>query len=108
MIRNKGLTCDASSPRAFRVLDGLPFSSRLDADMMARAPLRLPFLLQSHDSAALHRAARGKFHLPVELACAIFFPGISGLDTICNGILKRTPFVLGEPAAPRRSELVNS
>ena len=66
MDPNKGLTCDASSPRWLRVLDGLPFSSRLDADMMARAPLRLPFLLQSHDSAALHRAARGKFHLPVE------------------------------------------
>ena len=37
-IRNKGLTCDASSPEEyFRILDGLPFAGRLDQGMIARA-----------------------------------------------------------------------
>jgi len=111
-IRNKGLTCDASSPEEyFRVLDGLPFSSRLDADMMARARryayhfffnrmIPLPFI-EPHAGNSIYRLRLNSVrHL---------LPGESpGLDTICNGILKRTPFVLGEPAAPRRSELVNS
>jgi hypothetical protein len=35
-------------------------------------------------------------------------PGESaGLDTICNGILRGTPFVLGDSTAPRPSELVS-
>jgi hypothetical protein len=34
-------------------------------------------------------------------------PGDSGLDTICNGILGRTPFVLGRHESPaRHAELV--
>jgi hypothetical protein len=111
-IRNKGLTCDASSPEEyFRILDGLPFSSRLDADMMARARryayhfffnrmIPLPFI-EPHAGNSIYRLRLNSVrHL---------LPGESpGLDTICNGILKRTPFVLGDAATPRRSELVNS
>ena len=111
-IRNKGLTCDASSPEEyFRILDRLPFPSRLDAAMMARARryayhfffnrmIPLPFI-EPHAGNSIYRLRLSSVrHL---------LPGESpGLDTICNGILKRTPFVLGDAATPRRSELVNS
>lgn len=111
-IRNKGLTCDASSPEEyFRILDRLPFPSRLDAAMMARARryayhfffnrmIPLPFI-EPHAGNSIYRLKLNSVrHL---------LPGESpGLDTICNGILKRTPFVLGDAATPRRSELVNS
>lgn len=111
-IRNKGLTCDASSPEEyFRILDRLPFPSRLDAAMMARARryayhfffnrmIPLPFI-EPHAGNSIYRLRLNSVrHL---------LPGESpGLDTICNGILKRTPFVLGDAATPRRSELVNS
>jgi hypothetical protein len=34
-------------------------------------------------------------------------PGDAGLDTICDGILRGTPFVLGKPDVPtRQPELV--
>ncbi len=111
-IRNKGLTCDASSPEEyFRILDRLPFPSRLDAAMMARARryayhfffnrmIPLPFI-EPHAGNSIYRLRLNSVrHL---------LPGESpGLDTICNGILNRTPFVLGDAATPRRSELVNS
>ena len=111
-IRNKGLTCDASSPEEyFRILDRLPFPSRLDAAMMARARryayhfffnrmIPLPFI-EPHAGNSIYRLRLNSVrHL---------LPGESpGLDTICNGILKRTPFVLGDAATPRRSQLVNS
>ena len=67
-IRNKGLTCDASSPEEyFRILDGLPFPAGLDAgDDGSRPPLCVSLLLQPHDSAGLHRAARREFDLSLE------------------------------------------
>jgi hypothetical protein len=110
-IRNKGLTWDASSPEEyFRILDGLPFASRLDAGMIARARryayhfffnrmIPLPFI-EPHAGNAIYRLKLNTVRhlLPGESA---------GLDTICNGILRRTPFVLGHTASPHPSELVS-
>jgi hypothetical protein len=110
-IRNKGLTCDASSPEEyFRILDGLPLSSRLDAGMMARARryayhfffnrmIPLPFI-EPHAGNSIYRLKLNSLRhlLPGESA---------GLDTICNGILRGTPFVLGDGTATRPSELVS-
>jgi hypothetical protein len=108
-IRNKGLTCDASTPdEYFRILDGLPFASRLDAGMMAKARryayhfffnrmIPLPFI-EPHAGNSIYRL---KLNSVRQLR-----PGESpGLDTICNGILKRTPFVLSDSTQTR--ELVS-
>jgi hypothetical protein len=110
-IRNKGLTCDASSPEEyFRILDGLPYASRLDAGMMARARryayhfffnrmIPLPFI-EPHAGNSIYRLKLNSLRhlLPGESA---------GLDTICNGILRGTPFVLGDNTPTRPSELVS-
>src|SRR6186713_28076 len=110
-IRNKGLTCDASSPEEyFRILDRLPFPSRLDAAMMARARryayhfffnrmIPLPFI-EPHAGNSIYRLRLNSLRhlLPGESA---------GLDTICNGILRGTPFVLGDGTSRRPPELVS-
>ncbi|HTM03489.1 MAG TPA: hypothetical protein VL173_08305 [Vicinamibacterales bacterium] len=98
-IRNKGLTCDASSAEEyFRILDRLPFPARLDADHVTRARryahhfffnrmIQLPFIEP--------KAGYPVFRLKLE-RLEHLQPGQSeGLDTICNGILRQTPFVLG-------------
>jgi len=109
-IRNKGLTCDASTPEEyFRILDGLPFASRLDDGMIARARryayhfffnrmIPLPFI-EPHAGNSIYRL---KLNSVRQLR-----PGESpGLDTICDGILRRTPFILGDTTS-RPSELVS-
>ncbi len=109
-IRNKGLTCDASSPdEYFRILDGLPFSSGLDAGMIARARryayhfffnrmIPLPFIAPHAGNSIYRLKLDSVRHL---------LPGESaGLDTICNGILGRAPFILGA-GTTRPSELVS-
>jgi hypothetical protein len=103
-IRNKGLTHDASSPAEyFRILDQLPFRERLGAAQLARARryayhfffnrmIPLPFI----DPKAGYPIYRLKLDRLQEL-----LPGASmGLDTICDGILAKRPFVLhaSEPA----------
>ena len=111
-IRNKGLTCDASSPKEyFQILDGLPFPGRLDDRQTARARryayhfffnrmIPLPFVEPKKGDASYRLNLRTLTQLR---------PGASsGLDTICRGILGRTPFVLEESAVRPPSELVNS
>ena len=110
-IRNKELTCDASSPEEyFRLLDGLPFPARLDAGMIARARryayhfffnrmIPLPFIEPHAGNSIYQLKLNSVRHL---------LPGQSaGLDTICNGILGRTPFVLDHVTSSRPSELVS-
>jgi hypothetical protein len=98
-IRNKGLTYDASSPdEYFRILDKLPFAERLGGAQLARARryayhfffnrmIPLPFIEP--------KAGYPVFRLKLERLQQLL-PGESeGLDTICDGILRNTPFVLG-------------
>jgi hypothetical protein len=105
------LTCDASSPEEyFRILDGLPFAGHLDQGMIARARryayhfffnrmIPLPFIEPYAGNAIYRLKLNSVRHL---------LPGEStGLDTICNGILGRTPFVLGQSTSSRPSELVS-
>ena len=102
-IRNKGLTYDASSPdEYFRILRNLPFSERLGAAQLARARryayhfffnrmIPLPFIAP--------KAGYPIYRLKLD-RLADLLPGASaGLDTICDGILERRPFVLA-PASP--------
>ena len=97
-IRNKGLTHDASTPAEyFQILQGLPFPERLGLAQLSRARryayhfffdrmIPLPFI----DPKAGYPIYRLKLDRLQQL-----LPGASsGLDTICDGILKRRPFVL--------------
>jgi hypothetical protein len=108
-IRNKGITCDASSPEEyFRLLERLPFPDRLGPAQLSLARryafhfffnrmIPLPFI----EPNAGYPIYRLKLDTLEEL-----LPGASpGLDTICSGILSREPFVLGAPAA-KRGELL--
>ena len=97
-IRNKGLTHDASTPAEyFRILQGLPFPERLAPKQLVRARryayhfffnrmIPLPFI----DPKAGYPIYRLKLERLQQL-----LPGASGgLDAICEGILRRRPFVL--------------
>src|SRR5688572_5502038 len=97
-IRNKGLTHDASTPADyFQILQQLPFPGRLGGSQLARARryayhfffnrmIPLPFI----DPKAGFPIYRLKLDRLQQL-----LPGASaGLDTICDGILRRQPFVL--------------
>ena len=110
-IRNKGLTHDASTPQEyFTILERLPFPERLRPDQLARARryayhfffnrmIPLPFI----DPKAGFPIYRLKLNRLQEL-----LPGASqGLDTICEGILGGTPFLLHDKDA-RTRELVTS
>ncbi|MBI4886429.1 MAG: capsule biosynthesis protein [Acidobacteria bacterium] len=97
-IRNKGLTRDASSPAEyFRVLAELPFADRLGGRQLARARqyayhffFRRMIPLAFIDPKAGYPIYRLKLDRLEQL-----LPGASGgLDTICDGILKRRPFVM--------------
>jgi hypothetical protein len=99
-IRNKGITLDASSPEEyFRLLAQLPFADRLSPAQLARARryayhfffnrmIPLPFIEP--------KAGYPIYRLKLERLEQLL-PGASqGLDTICEGILARAPFVLRE------------
>ena len=109
-IRNKGLTHDASTPAEyFRILQQLPFAERLGAGQLTRARryayhfffnrmIPLPFI----DPRAGFPIYRLKLDRLQQL-----LPGASpGLDTICDGILRRRPFVLH--ASERAPELASA
>jgi len=97
-IRNKGITLDASSPEEyFRLLGGLPLGERLSPAQLTRARryayhfffnrmIPLPFI----EPKAGYPIYRLKLDRLQQL-----LPGASpGLDTICDGILSKAPFVL--------------
>jgi len=99
-IRNKGITLDARSPgEYFRLLAQLPFKERLSDSQLARARryayhfffnrmIPLPFIEP--------KAGYPTYRLKLERLQQLL-PGAShGLDTICEGILTKAPFVLRE------------
>jgi hypothetical protein len=111
-IRNKGLTHDASTPAEyFRLLQMLPFPGKLAADQLARARryayhfffnrmIPLPFI----EPKAGYPIYRLKLTRLRQL-----LPGESqGLDTICDGILGKGPFVLHDDRSAPKPELVTS
>jgi hypothetical protein len=102
-IRNKGLTHDASTPAEyFRILQGLPFGERLNPKQLTRARryayhfffnrmIPLPFIDP--------KAGYPIYRLKLDRFDQLLPGGSGGLDTICDGILKRQPFVLHAPEA---------
>ncbi len=97
-IRNKGITHDASSPEEyFRLLDRLPFAERLEPGLLARARryayhfffnrmIPLPFIEP--------KAGYPIYRLKLERLQHLLPGESAGLDTICDGIMGRAPFVL--------------
>jgi len=109
-VRNKGITCDASSREEyFSILNRLPFAEGLGPVQLARARryayhfffnrmIPLPFI-EPNAGFPVYRLELNRLQQ--------LLPGDTGLDTICDGILGRTPFVLGKPEAPaHQPELV--
>lgn len=96
-IRNKGLTHDASSPEDyFKILDGLPFEKKMSPELLTRSRkyayhfffrrmIPLPFLEPNKTKAG--------FDLDIDRLGDLGPGRWPGLDAICDGILKATPFV---------------
>jgi hypothetical protein len=109
-IRNKGLTHDASTPAEYvRILQQLPFAQRLGAGQLARARryayhfffnrmIPLPFIAP--------KAGFPIYRLKLDRLQQLLPGGSPGLDTICDGILRRQPFVLH--ASERAPELAGA
>ena len=97
-IRNKGLTFDATTPAEyFRILDRLPFASGL-SDAQTRRARRYAYHFFFNRMIPLPfvepKAGYPIYRLKLDRLQQLL-PGESeGLDTICNGILGSTPFVL--------------
>jgi hypothetical protein len=115
-VRNKGITHDAATQEEyFRLLDRLPFSGAPDADRVRRAR-RYAFHFFFRRMIPLEFMEPYVMDAPYRLASESlddFLPGRSpGLDVVCDGILKGTPFIYpaerdfagtAAPAAPVRS-----
>jgi hypothetical protein len=97
-IRNKGLTLDASSPEEyFELLSRLPLPERLSPEQLVRARryayhfffnrmIPLPFIEP--------KAGYPIYRLKLDRLQQLLPGASSGLDTICEGILSKAPFVL--------------
>jgi len=102
-IRNKGLTHDASSPEEYvRLLDQLPFAQRLGGGQLARARrYAYHFFFNRMIPLAFIAPKAGYpiYRLKLD-SLEELLPGASpGLDTICDGILRGTPFVMRDKSA---------
>jgi hypothetical protein len=96
-IRNKGVTVDAASADDyFRILDRLPFRKRMSEDLIARARKYAYhfFFRRMIPVAQVAPTGLKDPQFRVEVAeLADLLPGRSlGLDVICDGICKGTPF----------------
>jgi hypothetical protein len=96
-IRNKGFSIDVSSPEDyFKVLDQLPFATGLSPDQLMRAKkyayhfffrrmIQLPFIISRE---------KGRFELDLTGPRDLRRGNFHGLDVICDGILKGSPFIV--------------
>ena len=103
-IRNKGITWDAATPEEyFRLLDRLPFPSRLTDAQVARARryayhfffnrmILLPFIEP--------KAGYPIYTLKLDSLDPLKPGATPGVDVICDGILRQQPFVMDD-RAPR-------
>jgi hypothetical protein len=96
-IRNKGITIDASSrAEYFEILDGLPFSDRMPAELTQRArKYAYHFFFRRMIPVPLMRESKGSsvYELDLESISQLLPGKHPGLDVICDGILKGTEFV---------------
>jgi hypothetical protein len=104
-IRNKGLTLDATSPEQyFELLNRLPFKDPLDADTVRRARMyAFHFFFRRMIPVECVKPIDGwpPFRLAFE-SLDDLLPGKNpGLDTICDGIMKGSPFVYPAECHPQ-------
>jgi hypothetical protein len=96
-IRNKGLTLDASSPEEyFQILARLPLGQRMPVEQVQRARMyayHFFFRRMVPVSSMVPTKAVPPFKLAID-SIEDLLPGRQpGLDVICEGILKGTPFI---------------
>jgi hypothetical protein len=102
-IRNKGITFDAHSPGEYReILDRLPFTGRLEGQQLTRAR-RYAYHFFFNRMIPLPivepKAGYPIYRLRVETLQQLQPGQSAGLDTICDGILAKAPFVLRDTSA---------
>jgi len=99
-IRNKGITRDAWSPEEyFAMLDSLPFAGRMPDDLRHRArKYAYHFFFRRMIPLGFIKPRAGYPVYTLELNdLGLLLPGAHrGLDVICDGILRGTPFVYDE------------
>ena len=102
-IRNKGITHDASTPEEyFRILQSLPFPERLGPVQLARARrYAYHFFFNRMIPLAFidPKAGYPIYRLKVNRLQQLLPGASSGLDTICDGILRRRPFLHASESA---------
>lgn len=95
-IRNKQFSHDATSKdEYFEILDQMPFRSGLSSEKtrLARKYAYHFFMRRMIPLPFIHHKPGPKFELSLSSLKDLQQGQSSGLDTICNGILHRTPFV---------------
>jgi len=96
-IRNKGITLDASSPADyFKILDTLPLPARMDAAQIERArkyAYHFFFRRMIPVPAMVPTKAVPPFRVAIDRIDDLLPGRQPGLDIICDGILKGSPFI---------------
>ena len=109
-IRNKGLTLDASSPQEyFEILDRLPLPERMSDEAVQRArKYAYHFFFRGQIPVPVLEQAKGSGFSKLEISgISDLLPGrCPGLDIICDGIIKGSPFIY--PAELYPEKLVTS
>jgi hypothetical protein len=96
-VRNKGITLDASSPEHyFKILDTLPLGKRLDESVMVRArKYAFHFFFRRMIPLPFMKPVKGwpLYSIGIRSLSELRAGNFKGLDVICDGILKNTPFI---------------
>ena len=110
-VRNKGLTHDAgTSDEYFAILDRLPIRARLADELLRRArkyAYHFFFRRMIPLSFVQPRAGYPLYVLKLDSLERLLPGATQGLDVICDGILKGTPFIFDEEKpSPTPSDVV--
>lgn len=95
-VRNKGFTCDATSPETYRTyLDELPYKTNLEPEMRRRA-LQYAyhfFFRRMIDLPFIELVGSATFEIRIDSLDDLAPGKYSGLDCVCAGILDGAPFI---------------
>lgn len=95
-VRNKGFTRDATSPETYReFLDELPYKTNLEPELRRKA-LQYAyhfFFRRMIDLPFIELVGPASFEVRIDSLDDLGPGKYSGLDCVCDGILKGTPFI---------------